>query len=121
MASFIAITNTGPFAPWVTTTPNTSGDWEFARWLSVELNQEEIPSDRELAQKLFVELNREALGIPNDGALVHLDSDDKGDMATGIGEVAEGIAPNDKEEEGAIAPDGSLEQNAMPLGPPSSN
>ena len=50
-----------------------------------------------------------------------LDSDDKGDMATGAVEVAEGIAPNSKVEEGAIAPDGSPEQNAMPLGPPLSD
>jgi hypothetical protein len=39
----------GPSVPRVTAVPYTSGDWEFAH-------------------KLFVELNREAIGIPGDGS-----------------------------------------------------
>ena len=49
VASFVDTANSGPSVPWVTTTPNTSGDWEFARRLSTELNREEIPSDSEFA------------------------------------------------------------------------
>jgi len=125
IASFAATVGTGPSdvgpsAPQVTTTPNTSDDWEFARRLSTELNWEEIPSNKELAQKLFVELNREALDTPGDGALVDLVSEDEGDTAAGTGKVVEETTPNDEEEEGVIAPDGSPEQNAVPPGPPSS-
>ena len=46
MASFAATADTGPSIPRVTTTLDTSGDWEFARRLSAELNREEIPDDR---------------------------------------------------------------------------
>lgn len=94
MASFVATANSGPSVPRVTTAPDTSGDWEFARRLSTELNREEIPSDRKFAQKLFVELNREALGTPGDRALVDLVSDDEGGVATSTGEVAEEVAPD---------------------------
>ena len=41
--------NVGPSTSWVTTLPNMSPDLEFARWLSTELNWEEILGDRELA------------------------------------------------------------------------
>jgi len=49
----ISPSEAGPSAPRVTAVPDTSGDWEFAH-------------------KLFVELNREAIGISGDGALVDL-------------------------------------------------
>ena len=57
-ASFTATTSTGfsnasPSAPRDTAILDTSGDSEFACRLSAELNWEEIPGDRELAQKLF--------------------------------------------------------------------
>ena len=62
IASFAATASTGPSnvdpsAPRGTAVPDTSGDWEFARWLSADLNREEILGDGELAYKLFVELN----------------------------------------------------------------
>jgi hypothetical protein len=63
IASVAATVGTGPSeagssVPRVTAVPYTSGDWEFAH-------------------KLFVELNREAIGIPGDGVLVDLVSDDE--------------------------------------------
>ena len=47
-AASIGPSEARPSAPWVTAMPDTSGDWEFAR-------------------KLFVELNWEAIGIPRWG------------------------------------------------------
>ena len=67
--------------------PDTSGDWEFAR-------------------KLFVELNREAIGIPGDGALVDLVSDDEEAML------------GDEEKEGTTAVNEPPEQAAVPPSPP---
>ena len=54
IASFAATastgpSNAGPSAPRGTAVTDTSGDWEFARWLSAELNREEIPGNGELA------------------------------------------------------------------------
>jgi hypothetical protein len=90
----------GPSAPRVTAVPNTSGDWEFTR-------------------KLFVELNQEAIGIPDDGALVDLVSDDEEAMED---DTCEGkkVTPDDKVEEGTTTIDGSPEQAVVPPSPPPS-
>ena len=125
IASFAAVSNAGPSdngpsASWVTTLPDTSGDWEFARRLSTELNREEIPGDRELAWKLFVELNREALKTLGDRALVDLVSDYKDVEEGDACEGEDAAAPGDKEEEGTAAIDGPPEQAVVPPSPPPS-
>jgi hypothetical protein len=51
---------------------------------------------------------------------VDLVSNDEDVMATGAGEVAEEIAIDGEEEEGAIATDGSPEQTAVEPRPPPS-
>ena len=86
---------------------------------SAELNREEIPGDRELAWKLFVELNREAIGIPGDGGLVDLVSDDEGVAAADAGEEKE-VVPGDEEKEGTLADNGLPEQTAAVPSPPPS-
>jgi len=70
--------------------PDMSGDWEFAR-------------------KLFIELNQEAIRIPSDGALVDLVSDEE--------EVVPG---DKEEEEGTTAVDEPSEQAIMPPSSPPS-
>jgi hypothetical protein len=67
-----------PSTPRVAAVANTSGDWEFAR-------------------KLFIELNREAIGIPDDWALVDLVSDDE-DVAIAYASKAKEVTPGDDEE-----------------------
>lgn len=93
--------NVGPSTPRVAVVPDTSGDWEFA-------------------QKLFVELNREAIGIPGDGALVDLVSDDEDIMEADTGKVEKEVTLGNKEEEGTAADDGPSEQVALSLCPPPS-
>lgn len=69
---------------------------------------------------LFVELNQEATGIPSDGALVDLVSDDEDIVETNAGEVKKKVMPGDEEEEGAIVDDRPPEQAAAPSSSPPS-
>jgi hypothetical protein len=73
-----------------------------------------------LAQKLFVELNREAIGIPSDGAMVDLISDEEDFGEPDASEAEEDTALGDKEEEGSMADDGLLEQAVVPPNAPPS-
>lgn len=77
-----------------------------------------MSGDWELARKLFVELNWEAIGIPGDGALVDLVSDEEDHGEPNADEVEEDVAPGDKEEEGNAANDGPLEEGVVPPNPP---
>ena len=100
-AASIGPSEARPSAPWVTAMPDTSGDWEFAR-------------------KLFVELNWEAIGIPSDGALVDLVSDDEEATEDDADEGEKEVVLGNEEEEGTMAVDGPLEQaTAAPSPPPS--
>jgi hypothetical protein len=81
--------------------PDTSGDFEFAH-------------------KLFIELNREAIGIPGDEALVDPVSDDEKATEDDVGEGEKEVAPGDKVEEGTTMVDRPPEQAAMPPSPPPS-
>ena len=77
-AASIGPSEAGPSAPWVTAVPHTSGDWEFAH-------------------KLFVELKQEAIVIPGDGALVDLVSDNGEAMEDNADEGEKKVAPGKKE------------------------
>jgi hypothetical protein len=90
-----------PSTPRVPAVPNTSGDWEFAR-------------------KLFVDLNWEAIGIPDDGALVDLVSNEEEAVEDDASEGKKEVTPGDKVEEGTVAIDGSPEQAVVPPSPPPS-
>lgn len=89
-----------PSTPCVAAPPDTSGDEEFAR-------------------QLFISLNREAIGIPGDGALVNLVSDEDYGASSG-GEEEEGVAAGEEEKEEASSGGGSPAQaTASPSPPPS--
>lgn len=77
-AVHVASSSTGPSAPCVAGLPDTSGDEEFVR-------------------KLFVELNCEAIGIPGDGSLVILDSDEEGNDNEKEDAVGNGASSSDGE------------------------
>jgi hypothetical protein len=81
--------------------PDTSGDWEFAH-------------------KLFVELNWEAIETPGDGALVDLVSDNEEATEDDADEGEKEVTLGDEEEEGTVAVDGPSEQAAVPPNPPPS-
>ncbi|CAD6219105.1 unnamed protein product [Miscanthus lutarioriparius] len=104
IASIAVAASTGPSkarpsTPRVAIMPDTSDDWEFAR-------------------KLFVELNREAIGIPGDGALVDLVSDNEDTMEADAGKAKKEVAPDGEGEEGdATADDRLPEQTAVPPSP----
>lgn len=85
-----------PSTPRVAAVPNTSDDQEFAR-------------------KLFVELNWEAIGIPGDGALVDLVSDNEETVEADAGEAKEEVALGGEEED--AADDRPSEQDAVPPSP----
>lgn len=63
-----------------------------------------VPSargDEEVARRLFVELNREAIGIPGDGGLVVVSSDDENEIDW------EALAAEDDQSVGSWSPPGS--------------
>ena len=81
--------------------PHTSGDWEFAR-------------------KLFVELKQETIVIPGDGALVDLVSDNEEAMEDDTDECEKEVVLGNEEEEGTMAVDGPPEQATTAPSPPPS-
>ena len=89
-----------PSAPRVFARPGTSGDEEFAR-------------------ALFVTLNHEALGIPGDGGLVDLVSDEDYGASSG-GEQEGGMASDEEKKEEAASGDASPSQAAESPSPPPS-
>ncbi|CAD6342248.1 unnamed protein product [Miscanthus lutarioriparius] len=90
-----------PSAPRIFAHPGTSGDEEFAR-------------------ALFITLNREALGIPGDGGLVDLVSDEEDYGASSGGEQEGGVASGEEKKEEAASGDASpFQATASPSPPPS--
>ena len=83
-AASASLSEAGPSAAWVTAMPDMSGDWEFAR-------------------KLFIELNQEAIRIPSDGALVDLVSDEE-EVVPGDKEEEGTTAVNEPSEQAIMPP-----------------
>lgn len=100
VASCAIPTEASPSAPRVAAVPDTSGDKAFAR-------------------ALFIELNREAIGIPGDGALIDLVSDEE-DYGASSGDKEEGGVTPGEEKEEAASGDGLESQVAVPPSPPPS-
>jgi hypothetical protein len=90
----------GPSIPWVIVVPDTSGDYELAR-------------------KLFIDFNQEAIGIPGDEALVDLVSDEDS-KEPDANKAEEDTATGDEEEEGTTVDDEPSEQGVMSPSPPPS-
>jgi hypothetical protein len=61
-------------------------------------------------------MNREAIGIPGNGAIVDLVSDDANVMAADAGKAKE-VALGDEEEEDTAVDDGPMEQIVVPRSP----
>jgi hypothetical protein len=66
-------------------------------------------------------MNQEAIGIPGDGALVGLVSDEKVAAEGNAGEGEKEVMPSDKVEEGTAVVDRLQEQAIMPSSPPPSS
>lgn len=76
----------GPSTPRAAVVPDTSGDWEMAQWL-------------------FIDLIREAIDIPGDGGFIDLVSNEEDYREPSTSEAKEGTAPGDDMEEGTVADD----------------